>query len=150
MPNMGRPKIHLTPEAKREADRISDRKYSQSEKGKAATYRLNHSEKRYARYANYRQTEKYREAQRRYRATQKANATGAAYLAAQRLQNPERIRARQAIAALIRRGMITRPHCCATCGHQSRLDAHHYLGYAVEHWLSVQWLCRICHKAAHS
>ncbi len=147
---MGRPKLHLTPEAKREADRISDRKYAQSEKGKTATYRTNHSEKRFARYANYRQTDKYRETQRRYRESEKAKITGAAYLTAARLRNPERIKARAAIYSMVRRNLLDRPTECQRCHSERRLDAHHYLGYAVTHWLTVQWLCRPCHKAAHS
>ena len=146
---MGRPKLYLTPEAKWEADRASDRKYEQSEKGRATMRRANASPKAKERYAKYRQTDKYRAAQRRYRESAKAREVGAAYLAAQRANNPDRIRARQAVAALIRRGLISRPDACGDCGKPGRLDAHHYLGYEEIYWLSIRWLCRVCHRAAH-
>jgi len=147
---MGRPKLYLTPEAKRNADRASDRKYEQSEKGRAAMRRANASPKAKERYAKYRASEKYRATQRRYRETAKAKATGARYVAAEQLRNPDQIKARRIVQTCLRRGDIVRPETCSLCGVPSRLDAHHYLGYAVEHWLSVQWLCRLCHKAAHS
>ena len=147
---MGRPKIHLTPEAEAEADRISDRKYAQSEKGRAAIRRSNTSEKARERFRRYRQTDGYKAAQARYRATEKKRRTDAAYRERVRITEPERRRARLAVATLVRSGDIVKPSVCVGCGLPKPLDAHHHLGYAVEHWLSVQWLCRACHKALHT
>lgn len=58
------------------------------------------------------------------------------------------------IVNALRVGAITRPDGCEACGGQSvggrALDGHHHLGYEPEHQLSVQWLCRRCHRRAHA
>lgn len=46
--------------------------------------------------------------------------------------------------------LVVKPECCEQCGRRRRLEAHHWRGYAKEHWLDVQWLCRSCHKLEHN
>ena len=54
-------------------------------------------------------------------------------------------RARWALAAAVKRGLIVRGPC-EICG-ESRSEGHHFAGYA---WpLVVQWLCRAHHEAAN-
>lgn len=149
---MGRKKIYLTPEARAEAKRAWNRKYAESERGRTRRAEQIATPEAQAlaheRYVRYRQTDKYQASQARYAATAKGKATQNAYQATQRLQRPERIAARAAVYALVRKGIIERPPICQKCG-MPKPDAHHFLGYAPEHWLSIEWLCRKCHKAAH-
>ena len=164
---MPRPRIYTTPEELAEAKRrwaaktkarpeaIARRReleQSPETKAKRAAYAATPEAQALAqeRYRRYRQTDKYRATQARYAATAKNKATEAAYLARVRIEQPERIKARAAVMILVRKGVLERPAECQSCGSGGRIDAHHYLGYAQEHWLSVQWLCRVCHKAAHS
>lgn len=62
--------------------------------------------------------------------------------------------AKCAVVAALRNGTLRRPDACETCGGVSvggrALDGHHHLGYEPEHQLSVQWLCRRCHRRAHA
>jgi sarcosine oxidase gamma subunit len=58
-----------------------------------------------------------------------------------------RVRARQAIATALRRGVISRQPC-EVCG-EARSQAHHAAGYEPDQWLVVRWLCRRHHVAAH-
>ena len=49
-----------------------------------------------------------------------------------------------------KKGILVKPDSCEKCGKQSdTIHAHHYLGYAPEHRLDVQWLCVECHEKAH-
>jgi hypothetical protein len=59
-----------------------------------------------------------------------------------------RWRARDAARA----GKIVRPPFCEHGKGECRgpLEAHHYLGYARENWLRVEWLCRYHHGLADS
>lgn len=62
-------------------------------------------------------------------------------------------RAKAAIRRALLRGDITKPDYCEACGKLERevaggLEAHHYLGYAREHYLDVQWLCIEDHRKA--
>jgi hypothetical protein len=60
---------------------------------------------------------------------------------------PEKDAAHRAVKRALRSGALLRLPC-ETCGNP-KTDAHHHRGYAPEHWLDVQWLCRIHHTAAH-
>lgn len=105
----------------------------------------------------YRQTEngrqKTREANARYRQSPKGQAARrveyARYGEVARERYPDQYRAREAVKTAIRNGTLTRPGACESCGARCHPDGHHHLGYAVEHWLSVQWLCKPCHAASH-
>lgn len=70
------------------------------------------------------------------------------------IDNPEKITARQAVKSAIARGDLVRGSCEVCVGGlatgNGETEAHHYLGYAEDHRLDVQWLCRKHHKAAHS
>ena len=163
---MPRPRIYQTAEALAEAKRRWSAKTKARPEAKARRRELERSAATKARkvaynvmpearalakerYARYRETDKYRETQRRYRDA-KGKKTGKNYLANARSETPERIKARAAVATLLRRGDIVKPATCSTCGALGPVDAHHHMGYALEQWLTVQWLCRRCHKAAHS
>jgi hypothetical protein len=63
-------------------------------------------------------------------------------------RNPEKVRAQAEVSKAIRHGELIRPEQCENCGRTCKPQAHHHLGYAKEHWLHVQWLCRSCHNAA--
>lgn len=148
---MGRPKLYHTPEERQEAERRWRANASEGTKARVAAYEATPGARRLARerYARYRETDAYREAQRRYRETARAKATQAAYLRKVRESNPERIKARAAIHVALRSGIIERPAACGICGQEKRLDAHHPLGYAPEHWFTVEWYCRMCHRRMH-
>ena len=55
-------------------------------------------------------------------------------------------RAKAAVARAKRDGTLTQRPC--SCGNP-KSEAHHHKGYAPEHWLDVEWLCKKCHAAAH-
>lgn len=55
-------------------------------------------------------------------------------------------RARAAVNNALADGHLTRQPC-ESCG--ARAEAHHPLGYAPEHYLTIQWLCRPHHQEAH-
>lgn len=62
-------------------------------------------------------------------------------------------RAYRAVQRAIARGDLIKPDCCEACGGLGSeiaggLEAHHYLGYAREHYLDVQWLCVPHHREA--
>jgi hypothetical protein len=69
------------------------------------------------------------------------------------VKHPEMRQAHTAVYRALRRGDIVRPDVCSRCEKspglsptgRSLLHAHHYLGYAREHWLDVQFLCPYCH-----
>lgn len=57
-----------------------------------------------------------------------------------------KIKARSAISNGKKYGRITKPSTCDICGCECNPEAHHWHGYAEEHWLDVQWLCKDCHR----
>lgn len=62
----------------------------------------------------------------------------------------DRSSARGAVGAAVFAGKLTPPGKlpCTDCGHlgdDRRHEYDHYLGYAREHWLSVQPVCKPCH-----
>lgn len=58
----------------------------------------------------------------------------------------QQIKARAFVTGAIRSKKIKRPTHCLKCGVNCKPEAHHYLGYARENWLDIQWLCTPCHK----
>lgn len=117
-------------------------------------YYTENRESRIAESAAYRKAnpEKVTASLAKYRAENQAAIAkrGAVYYAA----NPEKVRAHTAVCTAVRNGQLVRPRICQRCGQEKPLDGHHYLGYAKEHQLDVQWLCRPCHslveKETHS
>lgn len=64
-------------------------------------------------------------------------------------KHPLHRKARGAVSAALRTGKITRPKHCQVKGcNETRLQAHHWKGYAPEHWLDIQWLCNKHHLEA--
>jgi hypothetical protein len=61
-------------------------------------------------------------------------------------KNPEKVRAHQMVRAAIKAGSMKRATLCEKCCSSGRIEAHHP-DYAKP--LSVLWLCRKCHSAAH-
>jgi hypothetical protein len=69
-----------------------------------------------------------------------------------RTYDPEKLTARRAVQAAVKRGDLVKPDTCSDCGevHPSEMiDAHHHNGYALEHILDVEWLCKRCHGLKH-
>lgn len=68
---------------------------------------------------------------------------------------PEKAAARAAVKNAVASGALVRPDRCEKCGDLDRrgadgrrlIHAHHHQGY--DNPLAVQWLCAICHAAAH-
>ena len=60
-------------------------------------------------------------------------------------RNPLKIGARKAVYRAKRSGRLF-PGACCVCGMIEGVEAHHYRGYAREHWLDVEWLCREHHR----
>ena len=62
-----------------------------------------------------------------------------------RARNPEKAKARSVVSQAIDSGRLVRPSACEKCGAIGMVEAHHFRGYAEDHWLDVQWLCKRCH-----
>jgi hypothetical protein len=125
-----------TEEARLEALREAQRRYSRTEKGRA-------------KYARYRETDGYAAAQERFKTKGGRNRLAIAHRAKVKAEEPAKYAAWMAVAAALRNGQLVRGDACESCGRDVRLDAHHHRGYAEGHQLDVLWLCRRCHKAAH-
>jgi len=61
---------------------------------------------------------------------------------------PEYDRAHKLVHKAVREGLLERPEACTVCGKTPKrgLDGHHA---DYDQPLSVEWLCRTCHKRAH-
>ena len=59
-------------------------------------------------------------------------------------------RAHRAVHQAIERGELEPPDRCEHCHKPCRPDAHHHRGYGPSVRLAVQFLCRRCHRGAHS
>lgn len=60
-------------------------------------------------------------------------------------------RAGQAVKNALNDTTLIKPDICEQCGRDYyELQAHHFLGYAKEHWLDIKWLCQPCHAIAHN
>lgn len=82
------------------------------------------------------------------RAFRKANADAVRADNARRYrENPDKHRAKVAVARAINRGLITKSPC--PCG-ATITEAHHHRGYNKAHWLDVVFLCRSCHTLLHT
>lgn len=65
-------------------------------------------------------------------------------------RDPQRERARRAVAYQVRLGNLLRPDAlaCRDCGHvgaDRRHEYDHYLGYEPSCWLSIEPVCTVCH-----
>lgn len=67
-------------------------------------------------------------------------------------ENKIKLAARSAAASAIRKGILIRPKFCQRCNAPEKfgidgrtlLRADHFMGYAPEHHLTVQWVCTDC------
>lgn len=62
--------------------------------------------------------------------------------------NPEKSPARIAVYRAVKSGKLSKPSKCSSCGIKCDPQAHHKNGYSKEHYLDIDWLCRICHEKA--
>lgn len=76
----------------------------------------------------------------------KAKADAARGMAAWRARNRDKSHAHAAVGHAKRKGLLVPEPC--PCG-ATEVQAHHHLGYALEHRLDVIWLCRPCHVREH-
>lgn len=73
-----------------------------------------------------------------------------AFMREYRLKNREKFRAYEFVKNEIRRGRLLKPKVCSECGNSRRkIQAHHFEGYAREKWLTIEWLCFVCHAKKH-
>lgn len=84
--------------------------------------------------------------EKQYKKTARGREVGRASWARQHARDPNRFRARLAVARAVKRGDLVRQPC--GCG-SKKVEAHHHKGYAEQHWLDVVWLCKRCHDAEH-
>jgi hypothetical protein len=82
----------------------------------------------------YSKTDKGRESARR------ANAKA-------RVVHKDKYAARTKLRIYVRNGQILRMPC-EICG-ETKVQAHHYLGYEGDHWKDVKWLCGKHHRMVH-
>lgn len=62
-------------------------------------------------------------------------------------RNRKKVNAHSNLNYHLKKGNVTKALSCQSCGSHSPLDAHHK-DYSQP--LSVEWLCRSCHKSIHS
>lgn len=112
------------------------KKYKHGLAGMAAKKRWNRSERAREAYKRYRSKPQYKKYSKKRYHSQDENKKKAHYY----IQNA------------IRDGKLKRPSRCEKCKRKdwgigrTMIEAHHYLGYEPQFWLSVQWLCTDCHK----
>ena len=126
-----------------EKGKARKRCYEQTEKYRAAKKRYTQTEKGKASQKRYVQSEKFKANQKRYRQNKKGKASyRKAYL-----RNPEKFKARKAVTNAIRAGRLPRPDSlqCHYCPAQAE-EYHHHKGYAQKHRLDVIPVCIKCHS----
>lgn len=79
--------------------------------------------------------------------SEQARERRAAAMRRWRARNPDVVAAYYAVARAIKRGRLQRQPC-VKCG-TPKGEAHHHRGYAPEHRLDVEWLCKECHVVEH-
>lgn len=60
--------------------------------------------------------------------------------------DPQKLKARTAIATAVNTGKLEKPSNCSSCGKGGRIEGHHD---DYDKPLSVVWVCPSCHKAIH-
>jgi hypothetical protein len=132
------------------------RAYSKTEKGKEkAKLRRREWRKNTQKGREYTQRHRSRRAKTeegrekllaRVKEWQKTPKGQAALARAAARNTPEKKAARKAVSHALEDGTLLKPDACTRCNSTRNVQAHHYLGYAPEHQLSVVWLCGPCHK----
>ena len=122
------------------------RAWYKSEAGRACLARRREAHALYNREWNTQNIERRREQNRASR--QKNCAKAREYRRNYHCEFGFKDQARKAVFDAIAAGSLVRPDRCSDCGKECKPDGHHHLGYEQENWLSVQWLCRTCHRKA--
>lgn len=95
---------------------------------------IKNRERRLKKHSDYMKTDRGKEAQKEA-------------LAMYHKKNPEKKLAHQRFNSAVASGRV-QVLPCEECG-EKKVEGHHYLGYAEEHWYDVKWLCRKHHRDAH-
>lgn len=82
------------------------------------------------------------------RAEYKRSSHGKDMRIAYQRRHPEKMAARNSMTLALKRGDLTRPDSCSSCGEGGRIEGHHW-SYLKEHQLDVVWLCVACHATEH-
>lgn len=86
----------------------------------------------------------------RYAQTAKGKANQLKHANAYHAKHPLERKAHAFLNDSIKAGKLTKPEECSKCFRRkpeiNRIEGHHHLGYAREHWLTVTWVCSSCHK----
>lgn len=83
--------------------------------------------------------------ERRLNNLEKARIKGRIY----RQVNKDKVSAHKAVAYALKTGKLIKPELCENYCKNIAYHAHHAKGYEKENKLSVEWLCRSCHKLKH-
>lgn len=55
------------------------------------------------------------------------------------------------VGRAVAQGRLTKGTTCESCGRGDRpVEGHHYRSYRRTEWYTVQWVCRSCHRLAHT
>jgi hypothetical protein len=130
--------------------RISEKKYKETEKGKAANKKANQKRQANGYFVEkYRTDEKYRigSYNRNKKRLQVSPEKVKAELKRHAIKHRDKYLARQWLRRAVTRGKIIKPDVCERCNIKAeRIEGHHN-DYSKR--LEVEWLCVNCHKLEH-
>ena len=86
---------------------------------------------------------KGKETMDRYGETEKGKAVRKLAQQNRRARDPEKVKARAAVAHMVRTGQLVRPNVCEHCDDHVFTEASHT---DYDRPLDVEWLCRPCHR----
>ena len=123
--------------------------YRQTEKGRQAIKRYNHTKKAKNAQQQWRTTEQYRVYRRSHKYKQKISESTRQVKRRYRQRNPEKSRAQRVANYAIVKGLIPKPITllCGIC--QNDAQQYHHWSYAPKHWLDVIPVCFTCHGNLH-
>lgn len=146
---------------KSDAGRERNRRFNQTDKGKAVAYRRNHSDKMKGWQKKYNRSDKGRKKRREYNQLPQTKASKdryanskegrekkRTYAIAHKAKFPEKYQAKSAVGTAVANGSLIRPDKCSLCDNRGVIHGHHE-SYAREHWLDIVWVCRSCHRNIH-
>lgn len=124
-----------------------NKKYFQTEKGKAVQNCYQQSEKFKAAYKRYEHSEKGKITKSSYRQSEKGKININHCTKLRKIRYPQKIKAKDAIHIAIKAGKLISPKflLCHYCPKPAQ-QYHHWQGYAPEHWLDVVPACIKCHN----
>lgn len=139
----------------RNKERISNQRKAlyQQNKDKVNAYKKAHRKANLESYLAHEaeQRVKHREKRNKYisewQQTPRGREVGLKTSAKMRELYPERYKARYMLRNAVRLGKVIKEPCA--CGNE-KVEGHHYMGYAPQHWYHVVWLCNKHHVEAHN